>query len=99
MDKARKWFSRAVALDPDFGDALAAYYAFEQDNGGEGAGALAPLEAQAASAEPCHGEVWQSVAKAPGAHRLSKVDVLKRAAQVLREEDARRRAQLLLEER
>ena len=27
LDKARKWFSRAVALDPDFGDALAAYYA------------------------------------------------------------------------
>ena len=27
--KARKWFTRAVTLDPDNGDAWAAYYAFE----------------------------------------------------------------------
>ncbi|CAN0471816.1 unnamed protein product, partial [Discosporangium mesarthrocarpum] len=33
--KARKWFNRAVTLDPDSGDAWAAYYAFELQQGGE----------------------------------------------------------------
>ena len=48
-DKARKWFSRACSLDADFGDALAAFYAFEQEQqaGGE---ALSALEAKLAAA-------------------------------------------------
>ncbi|CAM9945628.1 unnamed protein product, partial [Choristocarpus tenellus] len=33
--KARKWFNRAVTLDPDAGDAWAAYYAFELMQGSE----------------------------------------------------------------
>ena len=90
LDKARKWFSRAVALDPDFGDALAAYYAFEEENGE--VGALGALEAHAKTAEPCHGEKWQAVAKAPGCHRLSKVDVLKRTAAVFKREDEARKS-------
>ena len=31
--KARKWFNRAVTLDPDLGDVWAAYYRFEQEHG------------------------------------------------------------------
>lgn len=33
--KARKWFDRAATLDPNMGDAWAAYYAFELQQGGE----------------------------------------------------------------
>ena len=95
VDKARKWFARACTLDPDFGDALAAWYAFEEENGD--AGEVERLEGVAARCEPAHGERWQAVAKAVGAGRLSKVEVLKRTARVVREEDARRRA-LALEE-
>jgi pre-mRNA-processing factor 6 len=94
-DKARKWFARAAALRPDFGDALAAAYAFECEAGD--AAEAARIERAAAAAEPTHGERWQAVAKAPGAHGLSKVEVLKRCAAQIREEDARRRAAALEE--
>jgi pre-mRNA-processing factor 6 len=30
-NKARKWFERAVTLDPDLGDSWIYYYAFEKD--------------------------------------------------------------------
>lgn len=33
IEKSRKWFVRAVTLDPDIGDAWASYYKFEQKNG------------------------------------------------------------------
>lgn len=33
--KARKWFNRAITLDPNMGDAWAAYYAFELQQGTE----------------------------------------------------------------
>ena len=33
IEKARKWFLRAVTLDPDLGDCWAAYLKFEQKNG------------------------------------------------------------------
>lgn len=33
--KARKWFNRAITLDPNMGDAWAAYYAFELQQGSE----------------------------------------------------------------
>ena len=32
-EKARKWFNRAVTLDPDNGDSHAAYYKFELKSG------------------------------------------------------------------
>jgi pre-mRNA-processing factor 6 len=90
LEKARKWFSRAVALDPDYGDALAALYAFELDQGQDKA-ALEALEAHATTHEPCHGEHWQAVAKAPGADRLSKVEILKATAAVMRKDYEARR--------
>ena len=33
--KARKWFNRAITLDPNMGDAWVAYYAFELQQGTE----------------------------------------------------------------
>ena len=60
--KARKWFERAVVLNPDIGDSWARYYAFEKDYG--------TLEQQSAvkdrcaSVEPKHGELWQATTKA-----------------------------------
>ena len=63
-DKARKWFGRARALDPDLGDAWAASYAFEMGECGS-ADERAALEAACASAEPKHGERWCAIAKAP----------------------------------
>jgi pre-mRNA-processing factor 6 len=61
IDKARKWFDRAVLLNPDLGDSWARYYAFELDHGS--------VEQQIAvkdrciKAEPKHGELWQRIAK------------------------------------
>jgi pre-mRNA-processing factor 6 len=61
--KARKWFERAVSVDPDHGDAWAYYYAYlkyrlkDQD-----AQAQIVLQ-QCVAAEPKHGQLWTSVTK------------------------------------
>jgi pre-mRNA-processing factor 6 len=91
VDKARKWFSRAVALAPKLGDAHAAAYAFELAQGD--ADSAAAVAAACEAAEPTHGELWAPIAKARGARLLPRLELLKRvAAAVQREEDARRGA-------
>ena len=60
-DKARKWFAKATALDPDNGDVWGAYLAFEMAVGTpEQASAVV---AGAVKACPTHGEVFQSISK------------------------------------
>jgi pre-mRNA-processing factor 6 len=59
--KARKWFERAVLLDPDLGDSWAKYYAFERQHG-TSQQQLAVKE-RCARAEPNHGELWQATTK------------------------------------
>jgi len=73
--KARKWFKRAVTLDPDLGDAWAAFYAFELAHGNE--------EQQSAVADKCeasdprHGEAWNAVVKRPEHRRKGVKDKLR----------------------
>ncbi|GJJ13502.1 hypothetical protein Clacol_007756 [Clathrus columnatus] len=61
IDKARQWFSRAVATNPDLGDSWAWWLKFERQHG-------TPEQQQeviekCVQAEPHHSPVWQSVAK------------------------------------
>jgi pre-mRNA-processing factor 6 len=83
--KARKWFNRACALDPDLGDAWAAYYAFELVDGAEPE--QEDVASRCAAAEPAHGELWTSVSKDPRHARLDVVARLKLAAARIRAAD------------
>ena len=65
-DKARKWFDRAVVLDPDLGDAWARYYAFEKQRrkpGDDEDERLTHITQRCEQAEPKHGEMWASIMK------------------------------------
>lgn len=59
--KARKWFNRAVTLDPDLGDAWAAWYAFEQAHGSEQE--QNDVLTKCVAAEPAHGARWCAQSK------------------------------------
>lgn len=72
--KARSWFHRCVKIDPDFGDAWAAYYKFELQQGDEGK--QEQVRKQCIAAEPSHGEHWQAAAKAVENWKMSTNDVL-----------------------
>ena len=74
--KARKWFKRAVTLDPDLGDAWAAFYAFELKHGTPEQQAY--VEQHAAKSDPRHGEAWNAVAKQTQHRRRSVEEKLKR---------------------
>ena len=85
--KARKWFERAVALDPDLGDAWATYYAFEAKNGGSGGCAaskesLEKLRSRCQEKDPNHGELWCAITKQPDIRkrRMKAGDILQLAA-------------------
>jgi pre-mRNA-processing factor 6 len=79
VDKARNWFSRAIALDPDLGDNWAHLYRFECAFGGNsnagnsnaaaaGGGSnvnVVDVIRRCTEADPKHGERWQRVAKTP----------------------------------
>ena len=60
-DKARKWFDRAVILDPDWGDSWARYYAFERQVGTPDQ--RDNVRDRCVQADPKHGEIWTSVRK------------------------------------
>jgi pre-mRNA-processing factor 6 len=60
-EKARKWFERAVILDPDIGDSWAKYYAFELESGSKEQ--REAIKERCVKAEPKHGELWTSVMK------------------------------------
>ena len=59
--KARKWFDRAVQVDPDHGDAWATYYAYliKRNDPDQ----MKTVKDQCIAAEPKHGEIWTSVTK------------------------------------
>jgi pre-mRNA-processing factor 6 len=78
LEKADTWFTKAVVLDSDFGDAWVWFYKFLLAHG-----TVAKQEevlSKAAMAEPRHGEIWQSVNKDPKNARKSVEDKLKIAA-------------------
>ena len=71
IDKARKWFERAVLLNEDVGDSWARYYAFELDHGTKEQ--QSAIQERCMKAEPKHGEHWQSIMK-DMAHRSTKTE-------------------------
>ena len=72
-EKARKWYERAVALDPDLGDSWAKYYAFEidfasiannKDQKDENRESRKNnVKERCIKAEPKHGQVWCCIVK------------------------------------
>ncbi|KAF2640362.1 hypothetical protein P280DRAFT_34147 [Massarina eburnea CBS 473.64] len=78
LDKAATWFTKAVVLDPDFGDAWVWYWKFLEMHGTEEK--KGEVLSRVATAEPKHGELWQAVAKDPKNFRKSTEDILKMAA-------------------
>ena len=90
--KARKWFSRAVSLDSDLGDAWAYFYSFELKqqsllkSDGEKNGDSAAAEhvfKTCVEAEPKHGELWCSVSKMTKHRRKSTGDILNLVVEIL----------------
>ena len=78
LDKAVTWFEKAIVLDPDIGDSWAWYLKFLRQHGTE--------EKQEETinkcvlSEPKHGEVWQSIAKAPENAKMGIEEILKLVA-------------------
>jgi pre-mRNA-processing factor 6 len=82
-DKARSWFARAAALDPDYGDALAYWFKFEVQHGTEEQ--QKAILRKAEETDPKHGEKWTQVSKAlenitVGGCRLSADQLVKKVA-------------------
>ncbi|XP_053674883.1 pre-mRNA-processing factor 6 [Anopheles nili] len=59
--KCRDWFNRTIKIDPDFGDAWAYFYKFEQQHGNEQQ--QGELIERCNAAEPKHGEEWCKMSK------------------------------------
>ena len=81
-NKARKWFARATALEPDLGDAWAHAYFFEVKDGTDQT--RQDLVDRCVAAEPAHGELWTSVAKDPKNARLDVASKLRLCAEKLK---------------
>ncbi|GBG73650.1 hypothetical protein CBR_g16993 [Chara braunii] len=62
VENARKWFNRAVTLNPDIGDFWAQFYKFEMQHGKPEQ--QEDVVKRCLSAEPHHGERWCRVSKA-----------------------------------
>eukprot|EP00164_Ancoracysta_twista_P004398 GFYU01005929.1.p1 GENE.GFYU01005929.1~~GFYU01005929.1.p1 ORF type:complete len:962 (-),score=313.69 GFYU01005929.1:140-3025(-) len=77
-DRARQWFDRALALNPDFGDGWAYYYRMELQHGTEDQ--QEAVLNRCRQAAPRHGERWIAVSKAIENYRLQTEDVLRRVA-------------------
>lgn len=78
IPKARKWFNRAVTLNPDYGDAWAYYYAFEIKASGANAPETQNVLQQCVNADPRHGELWCSVSKQTANRRSDTATLLKK---------------------
>lgn len=60
-EKARKWFDRAVMVNPDLGDSWARYYAFEIEAGTKEQ--KEKVKERCIAAHPKHGELWAAAMK------------------------------------
>ncbi|KAI8939122.1 hypothetical protein NX059_004956 [Plenodomus lindquistii] len=80
LDKAATWFTKAVVLDPDYGDGWVWYYKFLEQHGTEEK--KGEVLSKVAMAEPRHGEIWQSVRKDPKFAKESVEGVLRIAAKI-----------------
>ncbi|GAA6031381.1 hypothetical protein JCM8097_005633 [Rhodosporidiobolus ruineniae] len=63
LEKARDWFGRAVAAEPDYGDAWAWWWKFEKQHGNEEQ--RQSLLDKCKAADPHHGHVWPTIVKDP----------------------------------
>lgn len=72
--KARGWFEKAAAVNPDLGDTWAWWLKFERQHGSEAE--QQKLVARCATADPHHGMVWQDVLKHPDNSSKSTAEVL-----------------------
>ncbi|KAF9005928.1 PRP1 splicing factor, N-terminal-domain-containing protein [Cyathus striatus] len=61
IEKARQWFGRAVATEPDLGDSWGWWLRFERQHGTEEY--REEVRTKCVAAEPHHSPVWQSIAK------------------------------------
>ena len=80
-DSARKWFARATAADPDWGDGWAWWLKFEKSHGDSQS--VEAVKSKCIAAGPKHGDVWQKVRKDPQHLAWSTVEVLERVADTL----------------
>ncbi|KAF2028702.1 hypothetical protein EK21DRAFT_101596 [Setomelanomma holmii] len=80
LDKAATWFTKALVLDPDYGDGWVWYYKFLEQHGTEEK--KAECLSKCAMAEPRHGEIWQRVSKGPRNAGKGAEEILKIAASV-----------------
>jgi pre-mRNA-processing factor 6 len=78
LDKARKWFTRAVTLNPDLGDAWGVFYKFEVQEGTEET--RMDVSNKCIAADPHHGEMWTKVSKAIENSNLKTEQILLRVA-------------------
>lgn len=81
LDKADTWFSKAVILDPDYGDSWAWWYKFLLQHGE--AAKIEEVVSKCVDNEPKHGEKWQEVRKAPENAGKTTEEVLKMVAKQL----------------
>jgi len=80
--KARKWFERAVLLDPDLGDTWAKFYVFESNHGTKQQ--KEAVTERCIKAEPKHGELWQSIMKETSNRHKSVAEGLELVASEIR---------------
>lgn len=89
--KARKWFERAVTLEPKLGDAWVYYYAFELKqmvvNNNNGNDLAEEVLQRCKAAEPNRGELWCSFAKKTENRRLPTEGVLKKLTKIILQEN------------
>ena len=82
IERARDWFGRATATDPDLGDIWAWWLKFERQHGTEEH--REAVRAKCVAADPHHSPTWQSVAKDTKNGRKSTREVLEMVADVLK---------------
>ncbi|KAJ7117354.1 PRP1 splicing factor, N-terminal-domain-containing protein [Mycena crocata] len=81
IEKARQWFGRAVATDPDLGDSWAWWLKFERQHGTEEH--RDEVRKKCVAAEPHHSPTWQSVAKDTRNTGKGIVEILEMVADML----------------
>jgi len=87
-EKARKWYDRAVILNPDLGDSWVQFYAFELEAGTKEQ--QEKVKERCILAEPKHGEFWTSIMKDMANRRKTAAEGLEMAAQkMLAEKNAK----------
>mmetsp|Transcript_12346 Transcript_12346/g.16002 ORF Transcript_12346/g.16002 Transcript_12346/m.16002 type:complete len:947 (+) Transcript_12346:35-2875(+) len=76
---AKKWFERAVTVNPDFGDAWGTYYKFLTSRK-KSKEALGELVNRCQKADPHHGDTWCKVSKRTENSRKAAKDLIEKVA-------------------